>query len=127
MLAGGACGDDLTEVPDEDGREPACMLLVGTDGHWDDGSVRVIFDEFDSGSVGVGCMCLTQEEFESQSRHDELAELVLAECERLSALHEFDWDECQEDYDNGVWLPLVYWGWEGSQFRYRVPPTLPCY
>lgn len=127
VLAIGACGDDETVVPEDDGREPACMLLINTEGHWDDGRSRAVLDEFDSGSVAAACVCLDEEEFDSESVREEMADLLLVECERLSGLFEFDWDECQEDHDNGVWLPFVYWAWKGSQFRYLVPSNLPCY
>lgn len=126
-LAGGACADDDTVPIDGEDLEPACMLLIDTEGHWDDGTHTVIYDAFVSEAGAVACLCLREEEFHSKARRNELADLVLAECERLSALFEFDWDECQEDYDNGVWLPFVYWSGEGTPHAFQVPPSLPCH
>lgn len=121
-----ACADDDLVIVDAEGRDPACMVLIDTAGHWDDGSSMVIFDAKGSGAASGACMCLTDDEFESQEIRWQLADRVLGECERLADEIGFDWDECQADYDNGVWLPFVYWSSEGATFDFLVPENLPC-
>lgn len=122
----GCASDETVAVPNAEGRDPACMVLVNTEGHWDWGGSNVIFDLYGTGTAGGACMCLTEDEFESEEIRWQLAEQVLADCERISATFDFAWDECEEDFENGVWLPYVYWAPEGSTFDFLVPPNLGC-
>jgi hypothetical protein len=107
-VTAGACSDRVATVDDEILTRPACMWIIGTDGHWSDGSLRVIYDE-SRGRAGTACLCLTEEEFESKTHHDQLNDLALVECERLASVHQFDWDECQQDHEAGAWLGDVFW------------------
>jgi len=60
------------------------------------------------------CWCTTEEEFWYLLLEDEQAFLdheinarALAECNRVSALWEFDSDPCQEYYETGAWRPTL--------------------
>jgi len=124
LAAALACGDDDTTVAPEPESKPACMLLFGTFGYWEDGGSHQVWD-LEKGHVASACMCMTEDEFYSRSLHDDLNDLLLDECERQSSLYEFDWDECQEQHDSGFWIGGTYWAWQ-NRWDFLVPPDLIC-
>lgn len=124
-FSGCSCSDRTIESDlesDPDHRKAACMWIGSTWGHFADGSVRMIVDEQISKS-GSACLCLTEDEYWSQSRHDELNDLALQECDRLAMQHDFVRDECQEDYESEVWYD--YTRWVTPNFDGR-PPGFTC-
>jgi len=126
-----ACADRLADDNDDLETEellPACMAVFGT-GEWDDGTVQKFRRE--QGGTPSVCWCTTEEEFWYLLLEDEQAFLdheinarALAECNRMSAMWEFDSDPCQEYYETGAWRPTLQldldphdddsaWNWEG--------------
>ncbi|NVB37073.1 hypothetical protein G6O69_04470 [Pseudenhygromyxa sp. WMMC2535] len=105
-LALSGCAERQLE-DEADDRERACMLMAGGRVYWEDGQSRVIVDA--SGRSATACLCLTEEEFETQSRHDELNERLYERCEALAATFEADSNDCLEHYEAGTWLPGVWW------------------
>ena len=124
LAAVAACGDDDTTFAPEPESKPVCMLLMGTFGYWEDGGSHQVSD-LERGHVASACMCMTEDEFDSRSLHDDLNDLLLDECERQSALFEFDWDECQERHDSGHWIGATYWAWQ-NRWDFLVRPDLVC-
>lgn len=93
--------DDDTPLP-----EPTCML-VGAHGYFEAGGMQPILNEHDT--TGTVCLCLTEDERLSRSRHEELNDLAYAECLHNSTLvWTFDSTDCQDFYESGFWLDLVY-------------------
>ncbi len=110
-----ACGaDEEVAIPDELRGEPACMWIMDTWVHFANGDMRLIIDEA-TDYTGAACVCMTEAEFESEARLDELNDMALQACEELAQQHEHEWDECQQDHDAGEWLDEVFWSagdWE---------------
>jgi len=104
-------------------REAACMWIIAPDGHWNDGRVLYIVDEKNRRAPTV-CMCMTQEEYDDKVYFDELNDRAYDECKRLAAPHNFDWDECWEQYERGDWLNDVFWA-RGS-FANGPPKGFTC-
>jgi hypothetical protein len=92
-----ACGNDTVVAPKLEPGERACAFPLSV-GHWDDGTLRHI------GAARMVCVCMTESEFESKSRFDELNEELLADCNREAAKYQFDWTECEADYESKAWL-----------------------
>jgi hypothetical protein len=92
-----ACGNDIVVVPELEPGERACAFPMSV-GHWDDGTLRHI------GSDRTVCVCMTEAEFESKSRFDDLNDALLADCHREAAKYDFDWTECEADYESKIWL-----------------------
>jgi hypothetical protein len=128
-LAGGlACGDRLVELDEElDALEtqPVCMILTGTRGYWDNGDSHLISDP-ERGTAGGVCTCMTEAQLESRELFDELNDAMLVECERLSALLGFDWDECAENHASGHWLGGTYLASPGNFADFLVTDDLDC-
>jgi hypothetical protein len=104
LLAG--CADRQIDV-DDDLPEllPGCMVITGR-GHWEDGTSKTLTNESDI--VPTVCMCMTKEEVNEGVWAEELNDLAYVECERSAGLHyDFDWTDCQEDYESGEWLNQV--------------------
>jgi hypothetical protein len=103
LLAG--CADRQADL-DDDLPEllPGCMVITGR-GHWEDGSSTVLSNEWDS--APVVCMCMTKEELNEGIWAEDLNELAYTECKRVEGLYDFDWTDCQEDYESGEWLDQV--------------------
>ena len=118
-----ACGDDLVDTSADSDREPACMWIVGTRGHFADGTTMLFSDEANN-RAGTACLCITQDEYDSKSRHDELNDLALAECERLAEPYGFEWNECQMDHDSDAWMNSVFWA--KGNFDNGPPPGFSC-
>ena len=91
-------------------------------GHWDDGRSQAIQNE--EGDTATICMCMTWDEQQELAVYGEVEAFIeheinlraLEECERISALHEFDEDPCQEYYEGGNWrsglgFPHGDWAW----------------
>ncbi len=101
-----ACGEDLTEVPDSPATERACARPYAW-GHWDDGTKRVL------GTDRHVCLCMTEEEYESGSRLDEINAMLLQVCDEQAKSFDFDWTECQSRHDERFWIgeqgELVTW------------------
>ena len=97
-------------IPEARHGEPWCMWIIDTHGHYADGRTRVLTDErpFAVKGTGAACLCLSEEELETEARHDELNDKALAVCELLVAEFDFDWDECQMDHDSGRWFDFVF-------------------
>jgi hypothetical protein len=129
-LAGAmACGDHLLGVDEEFADEPetlpVCMLLSGTHGYWENGESNIVWDPERDHAGGV-CMCMTEAEMVSGELDHELNDDMLVECERLSALLGYDWDECEEDYASGHWLGGTYRASADSFWHFLVPDDLHC-
>lgn len=71
-------------------------------------------------------MCMTPEQLESHELHDELNDRLLVECQRLSELLGFDWDECEDDYASGHWIGGTYRATPDSYWHFLVPDDLHC-
>ncbi len=106
-LVSASCGDDEVSVPDHLRGDPTCMWIVDTWGHFADGGKRLISDE-KTRWAGAACVCMTDAEFESKSRADELNDMALEICEELATQHSFEWTECQQDHDDGEWLEFFF-------------------
>lgn len=103
-----ACTDDTVPGPEEGAA--ACARGI-TRGYWNDGTRRGI------GGDRHVCLCITEEEFESKSRLDEINMLLLEDCRSQSAYYGFDWDDCDEDYASKEWI--------GPEGEYVTWPTGP--
>jgi hypothetical protein len=101
LLSG--CADRQVDVEDDlPELLPGCMVITGR-GYWEDGSGKPIVDE--TGYTGTVCMCMTKEELNEGVWAEELNERAYAECKRIEELYyDFDWTDCQEDYESGEWL-----------------------
>lgn len=123
-LGGVGCRDDIVEIPHDLRGDPYCALVVGTWGHFADGSVWLIAN-YETESVAGGCVCATAEEIESGARDDELNDAALAECKRQAATMDFAWDECEEDHATREWLDIIILADDTSDIP---PPTgLHCF
>lgn len=123
-----ACGEHQLDLPDDDlepASMPVCMLLVDTLGHWDEGESNIVWD-VEAEQVGSVCTCMTEDELLSEALHDELNDRMLVECRRLSALIGFDWDECLEDYESGIWKGTTYRSQPDDYWSFLVPNDLRC-
>lgn len=83
IVATSACGSDQVSVPEQLRGEPACMWIMDTRMHFSDGTSKLIFDE-PANQTGAACACLTEAEFESKSRLEELNDMALQICEDLA-------------------------------------------
>ncbi|NVB40589.1 hypothetical protein G6O69_22305 [Pseudenhygromyxa sp. WMMC2535] len=74
----------------------------------------------EEGTSISACVCMSEEEFESGYRDDELADELMAECLAFSALYGYDWDECEENrYGSEYWLAVeAWWDDEDLDFAY---------
>ena len=99
VLVAGSCGDDSVDTPEG---ERACARPLAW-GHWADGSKHSI------GTERHVCLCMTEAEYESGSRMDELNDMLLADCEQDAEPYDFDWTECPAYHDEGLWLEAVTW------------------
>ena len=107
LAVASGCGADQVEIPDSLRGEPACAWIIDSRGHFADGGTHILLDEM--GRTGVACLCLTEEEFETGARHDELNDKALEVCNWLASQQDFAWDECQMDHDSERWLDFVFW------------------
>ena len=108
VLSGTACA---VEAPEPEVGEPICML-VNSDGHWNDGTQHLIREPNEvGGGQPVGCGCLPPEDryaWDDETLED-LAALAFDECERIAeTYYDFDWNDCQADYDARVWEDLQW-------------------
>ncbi len=114
------CADRILDEEIELRGEPVCVWLFSPRGFYDDGSVRVIYDE-PLDRAGTACQCLDDEEFESLGAREtregwpppgslleEFNEVAYEECKQLAGLHDFVDDECREYDDAGTWLKDIY-------------------
>lgn len=95
------CGpEEIVSAPD-DGLvgvgERACARPLSS-GYWNDGTMRFI------GGERHVCLCMTEAEYESKSRLDEINQMLLDECRKVSELYEMDWDDCDEDFAANNWI-----------------------
>lgn len=133
LLAGFGCGDrlaDLSEDELEPETVPVCMILAGTLGYWENGEARLVRDPAIDHTFAI-CECMTRERLELPTPEfraslDDLNDQMLVECERMSALMGFDWDECQQDYESGSWRGTTYNALPGDYWAPIVPPDLDC-
>lgn len=102
-----------------------CMLLTGTLGYWDDGTQQIVWDDANEQTASI-CTCMTEEELESHEIHEALNDQMLLECQRLSALMGFDWDECIEDHASGQWMGTTYRAGPGDYWASFAPADLDC-
>nr|WP_255216097.1 MYXO-CTERM sorting domain-containing protein [Pseudenhygromyxa sp. WMMC2535] len=63
---------------------------------------------------------MSEEEFDSGVRDDELADLLLDACLAYSELYGYDWDECEEKRAESEWWLWykVWWDHEVIDFAY---------
>lgn len=123
-----ACGDHLLDSDDADDEPetvPVCMILSGTLGYWENGDSNIVWDLANE-QTGSVCSCMTLEQFESHELHATLNDRMLAECERLSGVIGFDWDECEQDHASGSWLGTTYRSMPGDYWAFLVPDDLDC-
>jgi hypothetical protein len=129
LVGGLACGDHLLELDedfqaDEPETLPVCLVLAGTTlGYWQNGDSSTVWDLEQTAAV---CTCMTPEQMESGELDGVLNDRMLVECERVSALRGFDWDECEEDHASGVWFQLTFDCSPGKYFNFLVPDDLVC-
>ena len=98
----------LDAEADETEEFPTCLTLFGY-GHWDDGRSHALQNENEDTSFI--CMCMTREEMGDLATFADVEVFIeheinlrtFEECERISALWEFDEDPCQEYYETGRW------------------------
>ncbi len=103
------------------------MWIIDTWGHFPDGTVRLIFDERTTPEwSGAACMCMTEEEYESGSRVDELKDKALDLCEELADLHPFEWNECQEDYESSPASDSWWIEWSRGDHEHPAGTALGC-
>lgn len=126
LLAGLGCSDRLIEVADDEPETvPVCMVLAGTVGYWEDGSHMNVWDDVHEETFSI-CTCMTQEQLEARTFHDELNDQMLVECQRLSDLMGFDWDECIEDHAAGDWEGATFRATQDDYWAFLVPNDLDC-
>ena len=106
------CGDRTADDPDHVPSERACARAI-SHGHWADGRLRGI------GETRHVCMCMTEEEWESRSRLDELNQLLLEDCEHDALQYEFDWTDCEDDFENKTWI-----GEDGDRVTWPTEPVM---
>ncbi|MCA9687270.1 MAG: hypothetical protein KC457_34235, partial [Myxococcales bacterium] len=103
-----SCGDDATEVS-----EPLTQRVCSRPtswGHWENGSMHIIAPDRQV------CLCMSEAEYLSGERLDELNAMLLEDCELDAEPYEFDWTECQQYHDAGYWLDMVTWATEWVMF-----------
>ena len=101
LLGSTSCAERQFEHPDAD-LLPVCMLYPAKG--WDEQG-NATFIVAPDGSTGRTCDCMTEAEFEQELRLDEFHELALQECLQLAAA--FTSNNCQDEHDEGGWLPLM--------------------
>ena len=47
---------------------------------------------------------MTEDEYESQSRLDELNQKLLEDCEYDALQYDFDWTDCEKYFDGKTWI-----------------------
>lgn len=127
------CGERVADLPEDELEPetlPVCMLMAGTRGYWDDGKSGIVWDPALEQTPAI-CECMTQERLALpiQTFRDGLTELndqMLAECNRLSDLRAFDWDDCLQDYESGYWRGSTARAMPGDYWAFIVPPDLHC-
>ena len=118
-----ACSDEVVEIPEQLRGEPACAWVIDSQVHFADGSLRVLYDE-QTKWTGAACLCVTEQDFESRSRDQEFNDLALQICNTLAAQHDFEWNDCQIDYESERWLDFVFWTSDG--FEHPAAEDLGC-
>jgi hypothetical protein len=111
-LATTACSDTVEADMDDEPREAACARPISR-GHWEDGRRRTI------GADRHVCLCMTEEEYESRSRLDELNQMLLEDCELDALQYDFDWTDCEKDFLVKTWI-----GENGDQVTWPTGPVL---
>lgn len=122
----GSCSDDVVEVPDHLRGEPTCLWIIGSWGHFADGGMRLIIDEDAQFRTAAACVCMSDADYESGSRADELNDMALEICEDLATQNPFEWDECQQDHDDGEWLKYLFRSVEGGSAEHPSGTALGC-
>ncbi|WP_157595770.1 hypothetical protein [Plesiocystis pacifica] len=110
VLGLGSCGDDLV-VPTEPETQRACARAISR-GYWEDGG------QHNLGLRRHVCLCMTEEEYLSQSRLEELHQALLDDCLSEASSFGMDWSECQADYESEVWISGVE---KGSRVTWPTP------
>jgi hypothetical protein len=129
----GSCLDDTVVVPVPEPGRPQCMIVVGTDGHFADGTQYTVKWPRKS---AAGCACIRPDQrtnFDSQGHWDwtedalaKLNDLAYEDCQKAAMQFDFVWDECKADYESGRWLPHVWYVGEDDEDSYYLPPDLYC-
>jgi hypothetical protein len=111
LLALSACHDDTVAIDTAD-TEAACARPLSY-GYWETG-------EYELRKIGrelLVCVCMSEAEFESKSRLDDLNEALLEACRQDAAKYAFDWDDCEQDFESRAWIGAegarVTWPTEG--------------
>lgn len=91
------CGPEIVSAPVDGVGERACAR-ANSRGYWNNGTMRNI------GGDRHVCLCMTEAEYESKSRLDELNQMLLDECREVSEFYEMDWDDCDEDFAANNWI-----------------------
>ena len=119
-----ACSDETVDIPEELIGKPYCMI-VGSWGHYADGTVHLIMNATATKNP-AGCACARQEERWSPETLAMLNDLALEACKEAATHWDFEWDECQEDYDAETWIYSVMYVGEDGEDTYYLPPDLHC-
>ena len=112
--AGWGCADDVVQVPEELYGDPVCMWVADAHVYEADGSLHVIFDH-NTSWTGAACLCSSEEEFNAQTRHEELNDMALQICENLADQYVHEWNDCQMKHDSKRWYTFTFWSagaWE---------------
>lgn len=119
-----SCSADEVPIPDHLRGEPACMWIMDTRMYFGDGTSWLIHDD-PSNYTGAACVCMSEAEFKSQSRSEELNDMALEICEDLAARRAHVWNECVQNYEMGNWLDDVYWA--RGKMEHPSGTALGCY
>jgi hypothetical protein len=121
VLLGLACSERKLD-PNETPLEPLCMWAWDTSGHWADGTHGLVLYPEPRDATPYLCTCITEEQFwdeaEIERLEHEMNDPLLVECEEAASWQGFDWNECQEKHDSGIWM---YAFLEPGVSEYAVP------
>lgn len=126
----GSCMDDTVDVPTPEPGRPYCMIAGPTLGHLPDSRIEVVRWQTRS---PAGCACLQPSDRAddgpnpwSEETLAKLNDLALEDCEKAARQWDFLWDECQEHYESGAWLEIVWYAGEDGEHVNYLPPDLYC-
>lgn len=127
MLALGlvlACSERTVDFPEEQPGKLYCMVAADTWGHFADGTIRMVHHPNEHRNA-AGCACVLPEERWADETLAMLNDLALEDCLDAVTHFDFEWDECQEDYEAGVWLQVVIHP-ETDDGSVYIPDDLHC-
>lgn len=117
-----ACSERLVDFPDEMIGKPYCVI-IDSRGYYEDGSSRLIVSP--DGSP-AGCTCALPEERTAEETLERLNEAAFEACKAAAAPWDFDWDECQDDFESEAWLWHVFYAGDDSDYAGFRTAGLEC-